>query len=257
MSVFAQKKGQEKIDSLLKEIPKITNDTLKGRTLKAIAEEYFFINTDKALFYSKMGLQHVSKMNWARGIAVFNSGIGRAYSDMSNYDSCMFYYNKAYILNKKADDKWNLASVLNNMGAVEQNITSNYPKATKYYFEALKMAEEINDTYIKAICLDNISAIYLLQNNHKKALDYAYKALNLRKKATSVENVNIENAREVGNSLTSIAKIYIEMKDFGKAKEILATAISKHQQAKNQEGLAKSYGNLALAFGNDYWKQID
>ena len=62
--VLGQKQGQAKIDSLVRELPKITNDTLKGRTIKKIADEYFFIDTEKALQFCKLGLQHVTKMNW-------------------------------------------------------------------------------------------------------------------------------------------------------------------------------------------------
>jgi hypothetical protein len=73
---LGQKQGQAKIDSMLQELPKLTNDTLKGRTYNRIVEEYFFIDIDKALKYSRLGLAHVTKMNWKRGIAVFNSAIG-------------------------------------------------------------------------------------------------------------------------------------------------------------------------------------
>lgn len=252
---FSQKKAE--IDSLVHELPNIKNDTLKARTYLKIAEKYFFIDVEKALKYDKLGLIQAKKMNWEKGIAVFNGGIGRAFSDKGNYDSCMFHYNQAYQIHKKMSDYWNMASVLNNMGAAEQNLKSNYPKATKLYFEALKVAENVSDKYITAICFDNISSIYMFQKNHKKALEYGFKGLKLRQKLTITEKTNITNSIEVGNSLTSIGNIYVEMKDFIHAKPFFEKAIIEHQKAENKEGLAKAYSNLAITFVHDFQKKIE
>ena len=241
---FGQKTGQAKIDSMLAALPQLTNDTLKGRTYNRIAEEYFFIDTDKALKYSRLGLAHVTKMNWKRGIAVFNSAIGRVYSDKGNYDSCLFFYNRALALHRQNDDKWNMASTLNNLGTAAQNILSNYPKATQYYFEALKLAESIDDKYLAAVCNDNISVIYSYQKNYPKALDYGFKSLRLREQLHYTPGSNAE--REVAQSLSSIAAIYTAMSDIAKAKSYYQKAIPIHQKVGNKEGLAKAYGNMSL-----------
>lgn len=253
---FAQKKGQARIDSLIAELPKIKNDTFKIRTYNRIAEEYFFIDIDKAMKFCRLGLQLGTKMNWTRGIAVFNASIGRAYSDKGNYDSCMFYYNRALIIHRKNKDHWNMSSVLNNMGVVEQNIKSDYTKATKYYIEALKVAENIPDKYITAVCYDNISAIYLYQKNYKKALDYGFRGLHLREKLTKVNETGVDNSREIGNSLTSIGNVYTEMKDWVHAQDFFQKAIKIHQKVENKEGLANAYSNLAITFETDYRKKI-
>ena len=116
---FSQKQGQALIDSLVKSLPTIQNDTLKARTYKRIEEEYFFINTDKALQYSRLGLNIATKMRWKRGIGVFNAAIGRAYSDKGMYDSCQYFFQRALVVYREIDDKWNIASTLNNLGAAE------------------------------------------------------------------------------------------------------------------------------------------
>lgn len=251
---FGQKTGQAKIDSMLLELPKLTNDTLKGRTYNRIVEEYFFIDTDKALKYSRLGLAHVTKMNWKRGIAVFNSAIGRAYSDKGNYDSCLFFYNRALALHKQNDDKWNMASTLNNLGTAAQNILSNSPKAAQYYFEALKLAEQIDDKYLAAICQDNISVMYSYQKNYPKALDYGFKSLRLREQLHYTPGSNAD--REVAQSLSSIAAIYTAMNNITKAKSYYQKAIPIHQKVGNKEGLAKAYGNMAL-IEKDYSKRLE
>ena len=254
---FAQKQGQQRIDSMVNILPSLKSDTLIVRTYNKIIENYFYINLDNALKYSFLGLSKAKKMNWTKAIAVFHMNIGRVYSEKSMYDSCIRYYKIALILHKKNDDKHNMASVLNNIGSAEQNIHSNFPKATFYYFEALKVAETLENKYLAGVCLENISKIYDLQNNYKKALEYGLKALRLRENLVSNENLDISNLRELGNSLINIGTIYLQIKDNDNAKIYLQKAISLQEKAENTEGLAKAYSKLALTFGKDHQKQID
>jgi signal transduction histidine kinase len=256
-SVLAQKQGQARIDSLTKELEKTTNDTLKARIYNRIAEGYFFISNNKALIISKIGLAHTTKMNWIRGVGVFDMNIGRAYSGMGNYDSCMYYYKAALKIHQQNDDKFNLATVLNNMGAAEQNIRSDYPKATKYYFQALKVAESSENKYVVATCYDNIAEIYGIQNNYQKALTYRFKSLRIREQLTTIENTEVYNLREVGNSLTSIATTYTTMKQYKNAQAYFIKSIAIHQKIGNKEGLAKSYSYLSVTYHTDFNKKID
>ncbi|WP_428654966.1 tetratricopeptide repeat-containing sensor histidine kinase [Runella sp.] len=252
---IAQKTGQALIDSLVREIPKATNDTIKGRLIKRVADEYYFINIDRALEYSRVGLKHVTGMKWKRGIAVFNFNIGRAYSDKGNYDSSMFFYNRSLALHREANDQWNIATALNNMGVVAQNIASNYPEANRYYFEALKIGQTLKDKHLTALGYDNISQIYLVQKNYSKALDYALRSLKLRQQQNDTPERNA--AREVGNSLVGIANIYTQMGQGNKAKAYYLKAISNHTQVGNKEGLANTYSKLSILFGKNYPRKIE
>ena len=229
--------------------------TLKIRTYKNIADEYFFIDTHKALEYSRIGLKCAVKINWKRAIGAFNAAIGQAYSDKGNYDSCLYFYQKALILQTALNDKINMASTRNNMGAAEQNIVSNYPKATQHYFEALKLAEATNDKYLTAICYDNIAQIYLTQKNYPKALHYGFKSLQLRQQTQKGENSNV--VRDAAQSFSRIASIYLDSKDYKNAKIYLQKAIQSHQKTGNKEGLAGAYANFSLLFDTDYRQKIE
>lgn len=251
---LAQNQGRNLIDSLVAELPKATNDTVKGRLYRVIAEEWFFTNTEQALHYSRLGLQHTTRMNWQRGIGVFNAYIGRAYSDKGNYDSCRYYFLKAIGIYKKLGDTWNLASTTNSLGVAEHNIRSNYPAATRYYFEGLKYAEATGDKYLIGLCLDNISEIYRIQKNFPKALQFGKRSLVLRQQQ---RNPDINAQRELAASLTSMAALYTLMNDWPRARQYGLRAAAEHQKVDNKEGLAKTYGNLALAMQGDYRRKID
>lgn len=254
---FAQKQGQERIDSMVYNLPNLKNDTLIIRTYNKIVENYFYINIDNSLKYSSLGLLKAKKMNWNKAIAVFYMNIGRVYSEKGMYDSCIHYYKIALALHKKGDDKYNLASILNNIGSAEQNINSNFPKATSYYFEALKVAETLENKYLSGVCLENISKIYGLQNNHKKALEYGLKALKLRETQILTKKLDISNLREVGNSLINIGTIYLQTKQNNNARSYFQKAILLQEKAENTEGLAKAYSKMALTYSKDIQKQIN
>ena len=245
-SVVAQKQGQARIDSVLSVISKTKNDTLKAKLYNTVCEEYFHVDIDKALKYSRIGLAHATQMKWKRGIGVFNAAIGSGYSAKGNYDSCSYFYQRALTIYTEINDKWNLASTLNNIGTAEQNIVSNYAKATKYYFEALAVAENLGENYLIAICYDNISSVYSFQKDYPKALQYAFKALKFRGAKTTYQDIN--QPREIGQSLGSIAHVYAQMKDTLKAKSYYKQALQKHQQTGDKERIAVTFTNLALLF---------
>jgi signal transduction histidine kinase len=252
---FAQKQGQELIDSLVTELPKVKNDTLKARLYNRIINEYFFIDTEKALVYGRQGLKHATGMKWNKGIGVFNSALARAFSSMGSYDSCMYHNQLALTFHRKDGDTRNMASTLNNMGAAEQNLSANYPKAIQYYLLGLKEAEKLGDQYMVGVGFDNVSQIYFTQKNYPKALDYAFRSLRIREKLPDTDISN--SAREVASSFYSIAGIYIEMKEPGKAKAYYQKAIALYEKSGNKEGLAKAYSNFAILFAEHYDKKIE
>ncbi|WP_288426012.1 tetratricopeptide repeat-containing sensor histidine kinase [uncultured Spirosoma sp.] len=250
----AQKQGRALIDSLVAELPRAANDTVKGRLYRVITDESFFLSVDQALHYSRLGLQHTTRMNWPRGIGVFNTYIGRAYSEKGNYDSCRYHLLKAIAIYKQLNDTWNLAGTVNNLGVAEQNIRSNYPAATRYYFEGLNYAEATGDNYLIGLCLDNISEIYRIQQNFPKALQFGQRALTLRQRQ---RNPDINARRELAASLTSMAALYTQMENWTQARQYGLRALAMHRQVANKDGLARTYGNLSVAMQTDYARKID
>jgi signal transduction histidine kinase len=245
-----QKEGQALIDSLVAELPKAKNDTLKGRLYKRVAEEYFFVDTKKALAYGRLGLAHVQAMRWQRGLGVFNLVMARAFSDMGNVDSCMYYNQRALEVFRKMGDTYNMATTFNNIGVAQANIASNYPEAIRYYLLGLKEAEKQGDKYLMANSNDNVGSVYLAQKNYPKALLYSTRALKLREQLERSDIYSID--REVGNSLNSMGGIYYQMKDTAASRRYFDQAVVRHTRAGNLEGLAKAYGSLAILQNRDY-----
>jgi signal transduction histidine kinase len=239
---YSQKQGQAMIDSLLLEVNKAPNDSLKVRIYKQIADGYFFIDTEKALHYSRIGLAHAHRVPWQRAISAFTMSIGRAFSDKGMIDSCLYYYNRALIMQKAAGDNRNIATTLTNMGTAEQNIRSDYPKATQYYFEALGYAEKDKSPYMIAAVYDNLSVIYISQNDNAKALSYALKSLNICEKQDG-SDPNFMN--EWAIALSNTANAYSAMQDSANAKRYFERALAMYRKAGSIEGLASTFFGLS------------
>jgi hypothetical protein len=89
------------IDSITSSISSIQNDTVKARMYKAIAEKCLVSLPQQTLIYANKGLQLATKMEWQKGIAVFNDIIGQHYSNKGNGDSAIYFYEKAYQIDIK------------------------------------------------------------------------------------------------------------------------------------------------------------
>lgn len=253
-NAFGQKQGRELVDSLIARIPDVRNDSLKVRLFKQISDEYFYIDVKQALKYSREGLKLADKIKWKRAIGAFNLNMGRAHSDMGSYDSCMYFYHKSYEIHRQADDKVNMASLLNNMGAAEQNLNSDYPKAANYFFKALKISEELKDDRLTALCYDNISQVYFSQSNYSKALDFGFKSLSLYQGGKG-QSGNYQ--RDVGNAFAKIAAIYTDMNNVQKAKAYYDQAIPLLEKSGDLEGTAKAYSNMSILAGKDFTAKLD
>jgi tetratricopeptide (TPR) repeat protein len=177
LHAHAQKTGRLLVDSLIAELPEIKNDTLRARTYNRIFNELTLMNTDEALPYANKGLQLAKEMKWQKGISVFQNNVGRVYSDRGNYDSAIFYFTASVAIDSKLGETGNMASTYNNMGVAAQNIRSDYTTAAGYYFKALQLAEEVNDSILIPVFLINISVINNLQKNFAKAVEFSRRAM--------------------------------------------------------------------------------
>ncbi|MFN8358012.1 MAG: tetratricopeptide repeat-containing sensor histidine kinase [Spirosomataceae bacterium] len=251
---FAQLQGQARLDSLLQALPRASNDTLKARTYNRIVNEYFLSNIDKALYYSRIGLAHARKMKWKKGVGVFLGNIGRAYSEMGRYDSCVYYYNQEATIYREIGEKKNLANTYNNLGAAEQNIKSDYVKAVAYFFKALKEAEALQDESLIGICYGNISNMYGEQKNFSKALTYGLKSLEVAQHRLITDPAA---QRDVAVALLKISDIYLWQKDYKHAKNYLSKSIPLFKNTGDWQGLASAYDAYATACDTDYAQKID
>ncbi len=235
----AQKTGRPLVDSLIKEIPAATDDTAKTRLYNKVFNALITLNVDEAKQYAWLGLRHTTKMKWAKGMGVFQDNLGRVYSSQGNYDSAVYYYTASLNTTVKEDNPFNRASTYNNLGVAAQNIKGDFPAASGYYFKALQIAEEIKDSSLISLLLNNVAKIYSLQQNYEKALEFDNKALRISEQRGDLTTF--------AYGLQSIGKTYFLLKNIPKAKENFQRALSIHTETGNLEGMAAAWSSISLA----------
>lgn len=209
-----QAQGQSVADSLIQLLPKTTEDTARARLYKSIVDQ-LTEQPGRALRYANLGLKHVNKMAWAKGIGVFNGLIGRIYSDQGAYTKAKPYLIAELKIHQKNEDQFNLASCQITMGTLYLR-QGQYSKALDEYLIALKTAEKSGLTTLLPVVYNNISTLYFEQNHFDKSLQYSLKALVLY--------------REIGDTL-GVATTYSGIANQFQLKADTLQAIRYYQKA--------------------------
>ncbi len=269
---FSQKESKAHIDSLLVALPKMKEDTLKVNTLIELSIANKGANSTQGIQYGQNALTLAKKLQWDDGIAESYNSIGLNYYSLTNYIEAKDFYIKALeaTKNKKIINK-----TLKSIGTY-YGTQGNYSKSLDYFFQSLKMSEELKDEKNTAKVLSNIGANYFNLNRNKEAIQYYEKALKINTKldvklgvsknlrnignvylflknndtAISYFNKAIKIDTELGNkdgiavNLASTSAIYSELKKYNKAIEYGNKSLAIAKEINNPDIIALNYSNL-------------
>jgi signal transduction histidine kinase len=172
LPVFAQKKGSELLDSFRQVLPSAKEDSNKVKLLMSITQLYVSINPKEGFRYAEDGIRLSEKLSWKRGIANLNNSLGLLTGDTGNNAGARNYFEKSFSINKELDAKPFMIANMNNIGRSYQRET-NFIKASEYYFRAMAIAEESGNDEQAALVGTNLTALFLTQQDYKKAASYA------------------------------------------------------------------------------------
>ncbi|MFN3195336.1 MAG: adenylate/guanylate cyclase domain-containing protein [Chlorobiota bacterium] len=251
---YAQKQGQEKLDSLYSELKTDVQDTNQVKILNNIATIYFSIDPDKGIEYAKKSEEMAEEIGWEKGIASSYVAQAMNYSwGKSDFKLGQELYEKAYDiydnLPQTVEIKKSKASILGNIGFMYRN-QSDYPKALDYYQKSLLIFEEINNKQGIAANLGNIGTIYDYQGDFDRALEYYNKAMDLKKE---LKDKNGEAAL-----LANIGLVYYFKADYDKALNNFVLSREFYEEVGNLNGQASNLGNIGLIYQKkgDYSKAL-
>lgn len=247
LSLQAQKKGQELLDSLVAELPAAKEDTNKVKLLNRITQQYISINPKEGFRYANMGLQLSEKISWKRGIANINNNLGLMTGDTGNNTASRGYFEKSFSINKELDSKPHMITNLNNIGRSYQR-EGEYSKASTYYFKALGIADDAGNKEQAALVGTNIIALYLVQQDYKQVEKYA--ALTIKNGEEGNAPVHVAKARE----LLGVAKI--KTGDTAAARMNLEKALGIYETLGNKLAVVQVLSNMATLEEPDYKKAI-
>ena len=236
----AQLQGQDRIDSLLGQLPKANEDTNKVKLLIDLSHTYYSINPDEGLNFGKQGLELAEKLNWKKGMAnacrtiAGNYGFGK-----SDYAMALKYSSQALQMFKEIGDKTGTARILSDIGVVHW-YQSDYPDALKYYFDALRINEEIGNKPDIAVTLCNIGIVYNSQKDYQKALTYITKANTIDEETG--------NKSGIAANLGDIGELYRNLNNHQKALEYNFKSLQLYKELGDKNGMARDLGNLGVIY---------
>ncbi|EPR70116.1 putative membrane protein [Winogradskyella psychrotolerans RS-3] len=110
--------------------------------------------------------------------------------------------------------------------------TNQIDKAIEYNFKALEVRKEINDKDGIKISTKNIAGLYSILKEHRKAIEYYEKALDILNPKTD------QVLR--GEILPKLGSEYLRFKEYDKASEYLVEGLKYNRQQDNNEGLLRA-----------------
>ena len=234
--MLVQSPGQTAIDSLKRLLPNTTEDTARARLYKSITEA-LSDEPKQALYYANLGLKHVKKMNWSKGVAVFNGIYGRIYTDLGDYAQAKRYLTIELEIHQRNQDQINIANSYNSFGTLYLR-QGQHTQALNEFLQALKVAESAAANALIPTVLENISTVYFNQEHFDKAFHYSRQAL----KKYQILGDTLGMAK----SLAGMANIYHLTLDTVKAIHFYQKALDLYQQIEASVKMAEVYQNQAL-----------
>jgi tetratricopeptide (TPR) repeat protein len=240
--VFGQKlfsQNTHEVDSLLKVLPTLNEDSLRVKTYVKIGNRIVFKDPKKALEYGELALQLAEKIKWNKGIGLAYSTIGDAHENQGNNALAL----KIRLLElekwKSLNRKIKVCGTLANIGVSYSNLGDNL-KALEYYLASLKLAEETDQKKTIVNNEINIATIYYEQKNYKTALEYYNKALK------TAEQNNFENIIAVVK--VNLGQIFSAEGDQYKAIIYYTEALEISKKLERKMYMTACYGNIGQAY---------
>ncbi|NQU35633.1 MAG: tetratricopeptide repeat protein, partial [Bacteroidetes bacterium] len=159
---------------------------------------------------------------------------GRIYMDKGEFDSSLKHFLVALTNAQLKHDSVNLMYVNLNIGTLYQRM-GKYDEALGSYLKSLAISQLINNTKGMALAY-SIGIIYKERGDYQTALHYYTMAIPACKKLGELD--------DLANIYSNMSNVYMLMKRFDDATNILRKSIAVSDSAGNQRQLGIAYANM-------------
>lgn len=232
---FLNAQNLQKADSLELLLTSAKTSNQKIGILLNLASEFQNNKPHKALSYAKDAYNLSASENYKNGI--LKSIIKKAYIywSITEFKKAIEFAELANELAKELELPKELALSQRITGLIYIEL-NNYDKSSEYFFEALKLFEQIGDKGGISKLLSDIGTLYFYQYNYEKGLDYYFRSLNIAKETN--------NLTGIARSLNNIAAVYEAMKKYEKASNYFLEASEINKKLGNNRWVGINYMNL-------------
>ena len=248
--LFAQKEGQDAIDSMLKRLPAATEDTNKVKLLNNLSFTTSYTNPDEGIKYGQQALELATKLNWGQGIGRANNCLGLNYYGKSDNTRALSFFSKAISTYEAIDDQKMIARVLNNMGGIYAD-QSDYAKALDCLNKALKITEETGDKITSKNSLSILGNLYFQESDYPQALEYYFRSLKISEELGDKDGI--------AANLNGIGNVFESQKDYAKAFEYYNKDLKIVEETGNKRGIADVNTNIGCNYDaqNNHEKALE
>ncbi len=286
-SVSQNFEKQKFIDSLIKVVQTMPEDTLKVATYGTLYEKLMFRDPELSYTYAKKAYQLSETLNYPRGIAIGHLHFADYHKDRGNIDSARYYFDLSLNKFKSINFKKGVLFANHSIAAFEL-LNGNYQQALGYAYENIKMYDDsksLEATSGGAFNLigaeyDLIAGIHIELGNYNLALKEALKALKffeekkddvrmadalaklgdiellLKNQKSALEHYlqayaiyeEYKDHQYQAYTANSIGQNYLDLKEIDKAQEYFEKALSISKDIKSKEIEADALINLGSAF---------
>lgn len=239
-SLHAQKEGQERIDSLVKTLPGLKDDTNKVKVLCAISFLDYEYNPEEGINYGDKALTLAKKLNWKPGIARAYNAVGANWQVIGNGKKSLDCFLNSLKMNEVLKDKKGIAQNLGNIALI-YSFEGNSVMSLQYLFKALRIFEELHDKEGIATQYINIGAVYDEQNNAAKALEYDTLALRIFRE--------MGEKGAIANQLGNIGNVYISLNKYDDALRCFLESLKLNEETGSKSGVARDLTNISTYYG--------
>ena len=233
-----------KIDSL----ENIINNNSGNKKIEALLEissQYLKTDLDTALFYANQAYLISKETNKTKLKIKSINALTNANYYKADYKNAIKYTRMA--LEEYQKDKKNInkvAKTLNKLGAIYYN-WDVYDKALEYFFEALKIYQDLGLDDDIASVNNNIGLVYKDSEKYDLAIEFFYKSVSFFKES--------EDIKTYAYCLNNLGGAYSKKSDYDSALFYFNKSTKLKIESNDDMGLANTYGNL----GDMYYDKAD
>ncbi|MBN2776112.1 MAG: sensor histidine kinase [Bacteroidales bacterium] len=234
--------GQEDyyIDSLIKHVCTLKDDTLKVQNYILIGQLYEYYDLDKAKSYYLKAKSLSEKLGYHRGVLQYYSNYTYLLNITGMYDSSLNLNLQAVAYANKHSDELYLGKSYINTGTSYRNL-GDFINAIEYYHKGLKIFEKRGDDVINSQIYSILGAVYNDISRYDTALYYSKKAIEI------AEPIGI--TKTLADSYSNLGNIYVNLNDLEQAEASLMQSLDLALLLNDELLLATLYlniGNLKL-----------
>ena len=201
---------------------------------------YFLSDNGKALEFSFKSLTEYEKLNDKKGIATAANNVGGIYYVQKSLSNAMTFYQRALKIYEELGEQAKKAALLGNIGGIYYEQVK-YDEALKYYYTAMAILKnDPSQLYVLSTTYASIANCYWYKLDFKKALEFHFKALTIKKELNDNNGICI--------TLANIGGMYNDLNKPDSAIKYLNEAIKMGRVQNNRGALTNAYAFLSNSY---------